>query len=440
MIWPTTTRRDGSGVLEIGGVPLTRIAEGHGTPVYIYDEETLRSVARSWRDEFAAVYPGSRVVYAAKAFLAPAIVRILREEGLGIDVVSGGELFLALRSGMPATEISFHGNNKTMAELSEAIDAGVGRIVIDNLHEIDLLGELVAGRRTAVEVMLRVNPGVDVHTHRKISTGLADSKFGVPIASGQAADAVARISNVPNLHLVGYHAHVGSQLFDPDATIASIDELVAFGATMRERHGIEMEHLSPGGGFGIAYLESDRLLEPAAWATTIAAAVVDGCTRHRLPLPILTIEPGRSLVGRAGVALYTVGAIKTLPGIRTYVSIDGGMADNIRPTLYDARYSASVANRDVNGSLETVTIAGKYCESGDVLIERIDLPPLRMGDLLAIPAAGAYCLAMASNYNLALRPPVVVVRDGRSRLIRRRETYDDLLVTEVSSTADLTSA
>lgn len=220
----------------------------------------------------------------------------------------------------------------------------------------------------------------------------------------------------------------------------SIDAIVAFGATMRERHGIEMEHLSPGGGFGIAYLESDRLLEPAAWATTIAAAVVDGCTRHRLPLPILTIEPGRSLVGRAGVALYTVGAIKTLPGIRTYVSIDGGMADNIRPTLYDARYSASVANRDVNGSLETVTIAGKYCESGDVLIERIDLPPLRMGDLLAIPAAGAYCLAMASNYNLALRPPVVVVRDGRSRLIRRRETYDDLLVTEVSSTADLTSA
>ncbi len=442
MIWPMTTRRDETGTLEVGGVSLARIATDFGTPVYVYDELTLRSSARAFRDTFVEAYPRSRVVYAAKAFLASAIVEVLREEGVGIDVVSGGELFVALRAGMPASDISFHGNNKSVAELREAIDAGVGAIVIDNVHEIDLLVPLVAGRPDPVPVplpvMLRVNPGVDVHTHSKISTGLADSKFGMPIASGGAAEAVARIVAAPNLHLIGYHAHVGSQLFDPDATISSIEALVAFGAAMRERHGIEMAHLSPGGGFGIAYLDTDRPLDAATWARIVAGAVIDGCARRGLPLPIVTVEPGRSIVGRAGVALYAVGAIKELPGIRTYVSVDGGMADNIRPALYDARYTATIANRDPDGPMRTVTIAGKYCESGDVLIDRIDLPRIAPGDLLAIPAAGAYCLSMASNYNLAPRPAAVLVGDGKTRLIRRRETYDDLVGTDAATGLDLT--
>jgi diaminopimelate decarboxylase len=433
-------RRDERGAVEIGGVSLPEIAAEFGTPVYVYDEETLRSTARAFRDAFARAYPRSRVVYAAKAFLATAIVEVLRDEGLGIDVVSGGELFVAMHAGMPASDITFHGNNKSATELDEAIEAGVGAIVIDNLYEIDLLESLLAHRRDPMPVMLRVNPGVDVHTHRKISTGLADSKFGLPIATGAAADAVARIADRPNLALIGYHAHVGSQLFEPDATVASIDTVLAFGQAMRDRHGIEMEHLSPGGGFAIAYVETDRPLGPATWAEIVATAVIDGCERRNLRLPILSVEPGRAIVGRAGVALYGIGAIKELEGIRTYVSVDGGMADNIRPALYDARYTAAIANRVPEEPLSKVTICGKYCESGDILIDEIELPNPVAGDLLAIPAAGAYSLSMASNYNLALRPPVVLVGDGKSRLIRRRETYDDLLATETGAKRHLTAA
>ena len=439
MIWPMTMRRDARGAVEIGGVSLPDIAATYGTPVYVYDEFTLRSSARAFREEFARAYPRSRVVYAAKAFLASAIVEILRQEGVGIDVVSGGELFVAMHAGMPASEITFHGNNKGATELREAIEAGVGAIVIDNLHEIDLLESLMANRRGPVPVMLRVNPGVDVHTHRKISTGLADSKFGLPVATGAAADAVARIATLPNLDLIGYHAHVGSQLVAPDATVAAIDTLLGFGQAMRDRHGIEMAHLSPGGGFGIAYLDSDRPLDPAAWARVVSTAVIDGCRRRDLPLPVLSVEPGRAIVGRAGVALYGVGAIKELKDIRTYVSVDGGMADNIRPALYDARYTAAIANRATEEPMRKVTICGKYCESGDVLIDDIELPNPVAGDLLAIPAAGAYTLSMASNYNLALRPPVVLVGDGSCRLIRRRETYDDLLATDAGAERHLTT-
>lgn len=265
-----------------------------------------------------------------------------------------------------------------------------------------------------------------MHTHRKISTGLADSKFGLPVSSGQAAAAARRLVSTPGLDLVGYHAHVGSQLFDPVATVTAIDDLLAFAAAMRDRYGVALRHLSPGGGFGIAYVESDEPPGPGRWASLVAEAVRAGCERHALPLPVLTIEPGRAIVGPAGVALYTVGSIKGLPGIRTYVAVDGGMADNIRPSLYEAVYHAEIANRVADGVSRDVTIAGKYCESGDILIEHIDLPPLVPGDVLALPAAGAYCLSMASNYNMALKPAVVLVNDGSARLIRRRETYHDL--------------
>lgn len=426
-MWPVTTQRNTNGAMEIGGVSLIDIAAGFGTPVYVYDERTLRQAAREYQSALTAAYPKSRVVYAAKAFLTTAIVQILHEEGLGLDVVSGGELAVGLRSGMPPREISFHGNNKSRQELGEALDAGIGLIIVDNEHDIDLLAPLVTGRGSPIQVMLRINPGVDVHTHRKISTGLADSKFGLPVSSGQAEAAVIRLAGTPGIDLVGYHAHVGSQLFESDATVGAVDALLAFAAAMRERHGVEPRHLSPGGGFGIAYVESERPPGPGEWAALIGDAVRAGCDHHALPLPMLTIEPGRAIVGPAGVALYTVGAIKELPGIRTYVAVDGGMADNIRPSLYEAVYSVEIANREAGGVASDVTIAGKYCETGDVLVEHVDLPPLVPGDLLALPAAGAYCVSMASNYNMALKPAVVLVNDGSARLIRRRETYDDLL-------------
>ncbi len=430
--WPTTTRRKDDGALEVGGVDLRHLAARYGTPLYVFDEVTLRGAARGFRDGLSAMYPDSRVVYAGKAFLTTDLVRILADEGLGLDVVSGGELFVALRGGMPSERISLHGNNKSRRELGEAIAAGIGKIVIDNDHEITLLEKLTGNSTSPHTVLIRINPGVDVHTHRKISTGIADSKFGFPIQDGQAEAAVTRIQAMPGLHLAGFHAHVGSQLFDSTSVRDGIDALLDFAAAMRDRHGFTLQHLSPGGGFGIAYTPDDQPLARDTWLSEIAAAVRDGCDRRHLPLPKLTIEPGRSIAGPAGIAVYEVGAVKRLPGIRTYVSIDGGMADNIRPTLYDARYTAEIANRLADAPREVVTVAGKYCESGDILIDGIELPALVPGDLLAVPAAGAYTLAMASNYNMALRPPVALVNNGAVRLIRRRETYDDLLRNDVA--------
>jgi diaminopimelate decarboxylase len=328
---------------------------------------------------------------------------------------------------MPASRISLHGNNKTREELQLACDAGIGKVIVDNFDEIELLNSLCATREKPMTVMLRVNPGVDVHTHRKISTGMADSKFGLPIVDGQAAAAVELLAKAPGLHLAGYHAHIGSQLFDADASVDAIGELLDFALEMRDQHGVELEQLSPGGGFGIAYLDSDDPPSAERWAQVISDAVRTGCDARGLPLPVVTIEPGRAIAGPAGVALYRVGSRKELPGVRTYVSVDGGMSDNIRPTLYDAVYTAALANRGGGGDAERVTIAGKYCESGDVLIEDIELPRLERDDLIAVPAAGAYCLAMASNYNMSLRPAVVMVRDGVVREIRRRETFDDLV-------------
>ncbi len=431
MVWPTTTTRDQNGALTIGGVPAPALAAEFGTPLYIFDEVTLRDRARLFLRCFSEAYPRSRVVYAGKALLSPAIVALLWSEGFGLDVVSGGELYAGLASGVPATAMTFHGNNKSEIELTEAVDAGIGRIAIDNLWEIDLLERVVAGRDRRIPVLLRLNPGVDAHTHVKMLTGALDSKFGMPVASGAAAGAVARILEVPGLELTGYHAHVGSQIFDAQLVRSTIDVMLAFAAAMRDRHGVVPDAIDPGGGFGVATDGSAADVSIEDWAAAAANALRAGCTRYGFPLPELTVEPGRAIVAPAGVALYQIGARKEIAGIRTYVSVDGGMADNIRPTLYGARYTAAVANRDGGGERETVTIAGKYCESGDVLIPDAILPRLRPGDLLAVAGAGAYCLPMASNYNLAPRPAVVLVGDGQASLIRRRETYAELLSSEV---------
>jgi len=369
-------------------------------------------------------------VFASKALELPVILAILAEEGLGIDVVSGGELYVALRSGVDPGVITFHGNNKSAQELREAIDAEIELIAVDNLHELDLLDDLTRDRAQRVPILLRVNPGIDVHTHDKIATGVLDSKFGFPLWNGDAAIGVQRALAIPGIALKGLHCHLGSQLFDQHAAELAIEKIVAFASEMRREHGVEFEIVSPGGGMGISYVEGMPEMDIAEWMGATADALERGCALAKMPQPSLVFEPGRWIVGPAGVALYRVGSRRDIGGVRSYVSVDGGMADNIRPTLYDASYTAELANREGRRA-ETVTIAGKYCESGDVLIRDIDLPRLEPGDLLAVPAAGAYCIPMASNYNLALKPAVVIVSEGKATLIRRREYYADLLALDV---------
>jgi diaminopimelate decarboxylase len=432
MSWPETTRRSAEGSLEFGGVSAVDLAREYGTPLYVFDEETLRNRARRIRDAFLHAYERSRLVYAGKAYLSPALMHILLEEGIGLDVVSGGEIFAGLRAGVDPAEMIFHGNNKSRAELEEAVAAGVGLIAIDNDLEIALLESVAHDSGRIVEVVLRLNPGVDVHTHHKMRTGAVDSKFGFPVWDSQAEEAATRIFRSPRLDLVGYHAHVGSQIFDPMLVARTVDVIMKFAGCVHRRWGVLPRVVIPGGGFGVADDASGADVPIDEWANAAAMAIERACRDQGFPPPVLVVEPGRAIIGPAGVALYSIGSRKMVPGIRTYVSIDGGMADNIRPALYGARYAATLANRDPAGEpLKRVTIAGKYCESGDVLIDNVSLPELDTGDLLAVPMAGAYCLAMASNYNLSPRPAVVIVANGSARLIRRRETYDDLLRSDV---------
>jgi diaminopimelate decarboxylase len=431
MLWPETSRRNEAGELTVGGVAVTALAADYGTPLYVFDEQTIRVRARRMRSAMANAYPRPRVLFAGKAYLSPAIVAILHQEGLGLDVVSGGELYGGLLAGVPAAEMTFHGNNKSETELREAVTAGVGHIAVDNELELQILARVAKELGTRVPVLLRLNPGIDVHTHDKIKTGAIDSKFGFPLWTGNAERAVSVVVSDPGMRLDGYHVHLGSQLFDPGASKLAVEMLIEFGARMRDRHGIAPDVISPGGGFGIAYAGAEEEAVLEEWARITGGATVDACERHGLPLPALAVEPGRSIVGPAAIALYEVGASKRIPGVRNYVSVDGGMADNIRPTLYGARYTAEIANRAATGDAEAVTVAGRYCESGDILIPEITLPPLRPGDLLAMPSAGAYALPMASNYNAVPRPAVVLVRDGGARLIRRRETYADVFATEI---------
>lgn len=432
-VWPQGTERNANGAQTIEGVSLPDIVQEYGSPVYVYSETALRGAMRSWKQALASRFPNSRVVYAGKAFLATAIAEMLIEEGLGLDCVSDGELFVGLSAGIAPEMLSLHGNNKGRNEMELAIEAGIGKIIVDNFYEIDLLEEMTADCDKPITVLVRLNPGVDVHTHQKISTGMADSKFGLPIADGQAEQAVQRLVNIPGVHLAGYHAHVGSQLFDAEAHTAAIADIIGFAAEMKARHGVNLEMFSPGGGFGIKYLNADEPIDPEAWVNMLGDSIESACEEHGLKVPMVIIEPGRAIAGPAGVAVYTVGSRKELEGIRTYVSVDGGMADNIRPALYDASYTAEIVNRNAEGPVETVTIAGKYCESGDILIDSVDLPSPEAGDLIAIPAAGAYCLAMASNYNMSLKPAVVMVHDGDVRLIRRRESFADLIRLDLPS-------
>jgi diaminopimelate decarboxylase len=432
MPWPDTTRRNAKGELEFGGVSAVQLAETYGTPLYVFDERTLVDGARRIRDVFRSVWPRSRVVYAGKAYLSPALMGILAQEDIGLDVVSGGEIYAGLLAGVDPSTMIFHGNNKSRRELEEAVAAGVGLIAVDNDFEIGLLEAVAFESGRTVSVVLRLNPGVDPHTHDKMRTGAVESKFGFPVWDGQARDAAARICLSDYLKLVGYHAHVGSQIFDPELVAQTIEAVADFASSVAQEYGVLPEVVIPGGGFGVADDASGDDVSIEAWAGAAARSLVAASTKYSWPLPELIVEPGRAIIAAAGVAIYEVGAQKVIEGRRTYVSVDGGMADNIRPSLYGAKYTTAPANRHPIGEEDAATtIAGKFCESGDVLIEEIFLPPLRPGDLLAIPMVGAYCLSMASNYNLAPRPAVALVSEGNSRLIRRRETYEDLLRSEL---------
>lgn len=431
MIWPTTTARDDAGTLNIGGVSVADLAAEYGTPLYIYDEASIRERCSFYREALAASHPRPRVVYAGKAWLSIELLKIIRDEGLSLDVVSSGELYVALKSGFPAEKISLHGNNKGPDELKMAIDAGIKQIVVDNFYEIECLAELTAGRETPFPVLLRVNPGIDVHTHDYRKTGIIDSKFGLGIETGDAEKAVARIVATPGLELKGYHCHIGSQIFEVEPFVDSVYTLFEFAASMQSAHGVVPDEISPGGGFGVPYAPGDPDALVEDYVRSIGAAAREAAAEAGFADPELTIEPGRSIVGNAGVAVYTVGASKEIPGVRTYVSVDGGMADNIRPALYGAVYSAELVTDRNAGETSPVTIAGKFCESGDVLINEVELPEMHPGDLLAIPVAGAYSLAMASNYNMALRPAVVFVANGSARLVQRRETFEDLVLRDV---------
>ena len=430
-LFPDATAIDPRGHLLLGGCDVTDLATAYATPLYVFDEATLRNVCREFLREFGSRYPQVTVLYASKAYINKALARLFAEEGLGLEVVSGGELAVVRAAGVPLDRVYFHGNNKGPEELRLALDWGIGRIVVDNFHELATVEHLCRQSGRPQDILLRITPGVNPHTHAYIATGITDSKFGFPLASGIAEEAVMKAQASPHLRLVGLHMHLGSQLFEVEPYAAAIQGVMAFAAQMVQRHGLDLREFSPGGGFALQYLGGQAAPTMASYAHTITDTLRQACQTHGLPLPHLILEPGRSAIGRAGVALYRVGAIKEIPGVRTYVSVDGGMADNIRPALYQARYEAVVANRMADPPTEVVTVAGKYCESGDILIYDLHTPKLQPGDLLALPAAGAYCLAMASNYNAAPRPAVALVNDGAARLIRRRETYEDLMQWDV---------
>lgn len=427
-LFPVSTSVDASGNLVVGGCSLANLAERYGTPLYVYDEVALRAGCRAYQKALERHYPGeAHVAYAGKAYLNLALAQLFSQEGLNLDVVSSGELYVAQKAGFPAGRVQFHGNNKTDAELEYAIRAGVGRIVVDNFRELDVLEHLAVELGGTVSVWLRLSPGVDAHTHEHRKTGLLDSKFGFPISTGAAERAMSLTMASTNLNLVGLHAHIGSQIGEVEPFVQTVERVLAFAGARQESCGFRLSEFSPGGGWGIRHREEDCGAPVDRYVQAVSETTQRACQRHQLELPLLVVEPGRSIVGPAGVALYRVGARKEIPGVRTYVAVDGGMADNIRPALYQAAYTAVVANKANHGTKEVVTIAGRFCESGDVLMRDVAVPHLVPGDLIAVPSAGAYCLAMASNYNLVGRPAVVMVNGGKSRLIQRRETLEDLV-------------
>lgn len=425
-----TSRINERGHLEIGGCDTVQLAKQFGTPLYVLDEQLIRERCRAYVRAFQQSGVDFQVAYASKALSTMAICRIVDEEGLSLDVVSDGELYTALKAGFPAGRIHFHGNNKTPEELKMALDAKIGCIVVDNSTELKLLRSMATKRSQQVDVLLRLTPGIEAHTHEYIQTGQEDSKFGFSLANGHALQAVETCQRSSYLRLLGFHCHIGSQIFDIKGYQVAMEKIGQFASKCYERYDFTTRVINVGGGFGIRYVEGDRPLSPDAYVS----AIVDGLKAsfaHQSELPAVWIEPGRSIVGEAGTTLYTVGTEKRIPGIRHYIAVDGGMTDNPRPALYQAKYDAMLANKGNQTNRQVVSVAGKCCESGDMLIWDCALPEVEIGDILAVGATGAYNYSMASNYNRIRKPAVVLVRDGKADVIVKRETLDDIIAHDV---------
>jgi diaminopimelate decarboxylase len=427
-LWSSTATKNAAGALEVGGVDVRDLVAEYGSPAYVLDEQDFRSRARAFREGFEDF----DVYYAGKAFMCGTVVRWVMEEGLNLDVCSGGELAVALRAGADPARIGFHGNNKSESELARALDAGLGRIIVDSFHEIERLSRLAAERDVVAPVMVRVTAGVEAHTHEYIATAHEDQKFGFSITSGDAFKAVAQINDSDSLALLGLHSHIGSQIFDSSGFEVAARRVIALHARVSDELGVDMPELDLGGGFGIAYTTQDDPSDPHQLATELGKIVEHECKALDLEVPRLSVEPGRAIVGPAVCTVYAVGTVKEVEldagASRTYVSVDGGMSDNIRTALYDADYSCTLANRRSVAGPTLARVVGKHCEAGDIVVKDEFLPSdVAPGDLVAVPGTGAYCRSMASNYNHVPRPPVIAVRDGSSRIVVRRETEDDLL-------------
>ena len=418
--------------LEIAGCDVVELAREFGTPLYVYDDEHLHARAREIREAFQSRWKNSMVLYATKAYFSPYLARMYKEAGLGIDVTAEGEMEIARRADFPRDHIYVHGNNKTPAEIRAAFAMGITHIIVDNLDEIELLYRIATEMNVTPKLLLRLAPAIDPHTHRHMATGIAASKFGLPIATGDALEAAHRIMNyAPRLSLVGLHVHIGSQVFELEPYRDAIKVMLDFANELKREIGFELQEFDLGGGWGMSYTGEQENLS----ASVIAQAIVEEFQNAQFPISNLKllVEPGRALVAQSGVALYTVGAIKEIKNVRTYVSVDGGMGDNVRPSLYGAQYTAFVANKMNDVPARHVAIAGRYCEQGDILIDDVELPSVSAGDLIVIPFAGAYQIPMSSNYNSMVRPAVLAVRDGEARVIRRRETIEDLLRCEADA-------
>lgn len=420
------------GHLTAGGIDTVSLAEKYGTPLYVMDEVVIRENLRSLISSVDKYYSGGGLVcYASKTFCCKAVCKIAEEEGAGLDVVSGGELYTAKAANFPMDKVAFHGNNKTDEELKLAVDYNVGYIVVDNINELERLDKICGEAGRTADIMLRIKPGIDAHTHNFIRTGQIDSKFGFALETGEAFDAVKRSLEMKNVSLKGVHCHIGSQIFDIDPFVCAAEVMLRFCGKIKKELKFEIKALNLGGGFGIKYTEKDSPVPLDSYMELVSEKVKEVCAEEQLELPFILIEPGRSVAAPAGLTLYTAGSVKHIPDIRTYVSVDGGMCDNPRYILYGSEYEAIDANKADKPKTEVVTLAGKCCESGDLIGENMPIQKVEAGDIIAVLATGAYNYSMSSNYNRIPRPPVVMIKDGESRVVVKGETYEDIIRNDV---------
>ncbi len=416
------------GHLTIAGIDTVALAQKYGTPLYVMDEDLIREHCRSFKNSIDKYYNGEGIAcYASKAFSCKAMCKIIKEEDLGLDVVSEGELYTAESAGFPMERVCFHGNNKTDRELSYAIEKRVGRIIVDNIFELERLDKIASNAGVKANIMFRIKPGIDAHTHDFVKTGQIDSKFGVALETGEAFDIVKKAISLNNINLVGLHCHIGSQIFDIDPFVSAAEVMIDLIEKIKLELDYEIKELNLGGGFGIKYTDEDTPVEYDKYMEKVSARVKELCAEKNLKLPFILIEPGRSIVAPAGITLYTLGCVKEIPNIRTYISVDGGMCDNPRYALYKSQYDAVIANKAAEPKTETVTIAGKCCESGDLIGENMKIQKAEAGDIVAVLATGAYNYSMSSNYNRIPKPAVVMISNGESRVVVKRETLEDVI-------------